>query len=97
MIKSHYQIDTCRLCGGRDPECVLKLTPTPLADSYVSLNSLQHEQERFPIDLHLCRKCGFLQLHDVVYPEGIYLDYIYQTSSSLGLVEHFRKAAEEDG
>jgi len=44
--------------------------------------------------LYLCGDCGFAQLCDVIRAESIYIDYIYETKSSLGLVEHFRRYAE---
>ena len=37
----------------------------------------------------LCRECGLAQLLDVIAPEVLYGDYIYMTSSSLGLAERF--------
>jgi len=82
----------CRLCHSRNLELVLKLTPTPLADSYLRTREVQPV---FPLDLYLCRECGFAQLLDVVQPQHIYLDYIYETVSSLGLVEHFDNYAAE--
>lgn len=82
----------CRLCHSRSLELVLKLTPTPLADSYLRVKEVQPV---FPLDLYLCRDCGFAQLLDVVQPQHIYLDYIYETVSSLGLVEHFDNYAAE--
>ena len=45
--------------------------------------------------LYLCQGCGHAQLIDVVAPQILYEDYIYVTNSSLGLVEHFEKYAEE--
>lgn len=95
MKDSVYRRDTCRLCGGRALEVVLSLTPTSLADAYISADHLHEEQPIYPLDLYLCRDCGFSQLLDIVIPEVIYLDYIYETFSSLGLVDHFRRYADE--
>ncbi|MGB7542992.1 MAG: class I SAM-dependent methyltransferase [Burkholderiales bacterium] len=92
---SAHKRDTCRLCEGRNLELALPLTPTPLADSYVPAKLLDKAQEVYPLDLYLCRDCGHVQLLDVVHPEVIYYDYIYETKSSLGLVEHFRQYADE--
>ena len=74
---------------------VLPLGPTPLADAYVAKEHLSIPQHSYPLDLYLCKDCGFSQLLDVVHGESVYLDYIYETTSSLGLVEHFDKYAEE--
>lgn len=83
------QRKTCRLCGGEDLELVFPLAPSPLADSYVEETQLDAPQPCYPLDLHLCHHCGMVQLLTVVQPEGIYRDYLYETSSSLGLVDHF--------
>jgi SAM-dependent methyltransferase len=88
-----FHRDTCRLCGGRDLKIVLPLTPTPLADAYVP--SKDTAQEIYPLDLYLCDTCGHVQLLDVVQAGVIYRDYLYETTSSLGLVEHFREYAHE--
>ncbi|HEX9871559.1 MAG TPA: class I SAM-dependent methyltransferase [Candidatus Tectomicrobia bacterium] len=90
-----YRRETCRLCEGRDLELALPLTPTPLADSYITSRYLGKVQKVYPLDLYLCRDCGHVQLLQVVHPEAIYYDYIYETKSSLGLVDHFRGYAEE--
>jgi len=87
--------DTCRLCGSGDLELVLPLVPTPLADDYVPAGLLKEAQPAYPLDLFLCRNCGFSQLLDVVSPEDVYCDYIYETTSSLGLVDHFKRYADE--
>jgi SAM-dependent methyltransferase len=47
----------------------------------------------FPIDLCLCRACGYVHLRDVVDPDAIYRDYIYTTATSPGLTEHFEHYA----
>jgi SAM-dependent methyltransferase len=90
---SIFHRDTCRLCGARNLELVLPLTPTPPADAYVPSKDIAHEI--YPLDLYLCGNCGHVQLLDVVQAGDIYRDYIYETTSSLGLVEHFRKYADE--
>src|SRR5947208_792329 len=90
---SIFHRETCRLCGGCNLELVLPLTPTPLADAYVPSKDVA--QPVYPLDLYLCRDCGHVQLLDVVQAGVIYRDYIYETKSSLGLVEHFRHYAKE--
>jgi len=52
-------------------------------------------QEKFALSLHLCGRCGNVQIEDVVNPDLLFRAYTYSTTSSLGLVEHFRKYAAE--
>ena len=90
-----YRRDTCRLCGASDLELVLHLTPCPPVDAYVPAEPLGDRQEAIPLDLFLCLGCGHVQLLDVVHPDLLFGTYIYETSSSPGLVEHFRRYADE--
>lgn len=95
MVIHHYRRRTCRLCGSGGLTTVLTLRETPLADAYVP-RSLAHTPQRcYPLTLVLCKRCAHVQLFDVVHPKNIYVDYIYETVSSLGLVEHFHDYARE--
>ncbi len=87
--------DTCRLCDSPDCELILPLEPAAIADEYVPEDRLGVEQPAYPLDLFLCRNCGHVQLLDVLDPEVLFGNYIYTTSTSPGLVEHFRRYAGE--
>jgi len=65
------------------------MKPSPIADAYVAPGDAKG-QPSFPLDLYLCRACGHVQLLDVVDPSTLFGDYIYRTSKSPSLVEHFR-------
>ncbi|MDE2331608.1 MAG: methyltransferase domain-containing protein, partial [Bradyrhizobium sp.] len=52
-------------------------------------------REGVPLDLFLCEDCGQLQILHVGNPEIQYRYYVYTTSISLGLREHFAKLADE--
>ena len=86
--------ETCRMCDSRDLAVVLKLAPTPPGDHYVTADALDRPQPEYPMTLVMCERCGLAQLPDVVDPDILYRDYIYNTSISLGLVHHFDRYAE---
>lgn len=90
MSETFYKRNSCRLCQGHDLELVLPLTPSALCDAYVGEEVREEVQECYPLELYLCRDCGYVFLPYVVAPEAIYKDYIYVTTSSLGLADHFR-------
>ena len=87
--------ETCRLCGGEQLELALPLAPAPVIDDYIGHDRLSEIQDTYPMDVYLCHQCGHSQLVDVVDPQIIYGRYIYETTSSPGLVEHFRGYAED--
>ena len=89
------RIKNCCLCGSDHLELVMKLPPSPVADHYVTAEGLHEEQLTFPLDLELCQSCGQVQLSHVVNPDNIYGSYLYTTTTSVGLPDHFEKYAEE--
>jgi hypothetical protein len=95
MTPPIYRRKTCRMCGSGNLELVFQLAPSPIGDAYVRADKLSIPQERYPIDLFLCRDCGLSQLLDVIAPELLYGEYIYVTSSSLGLADHFQRYAAD--
>src|SRR5437899_693392 len=86
---------SCRLCDSSQVELAVPLKPSPIADAYLPAERASEAQASYPLDLYLCRDCGHVQLMDVVDPDALFGDYIYSTSISLGLVEHFRRYADE--
>ena len=85
--------DSCRLCGSKNLIKAVSLSPMQIATPNFSV--LDEDQgaeiytENVPLDLFLCDNCGHLQILCVGNREIQYTDYVYTTSSSLGLNEHF--------
>ena len=74
---------------------MLSLAATPPADSFIPKEKVHVLQEKIPLDLYLCKGCGNAQLGHVIDAEEVYLNYIYETSSTLGLGSHFETCADE--
>ena len=94
IATSHQRNNHCRLCRATSLRQVLPLEPSPIADAYVPAARLKEPQPRFPMDLYQCDGCGHVQLLDVVSADALFKDYIYNTSDSASLVEHFRRYVE---
>jgi hypothetical protein len=90
-----YKREDCRLCKSININCQLSLNPTPPADSYVEKKNIDQTQTLIPLDLYLCDDCGHTQLGHVIDAEEVYLNYIYETDSTLGLGEHFKLCADD--
>src|SRR5690242_9577108 len=95
MDNSVFKRKDCRLCGGLDLSLALPVRPSPIGDAYISRDQLAIEQRSYPLSLYMCHTCGHIQLPDVVDPEILFSNYTYATSSSPGLVEHFRAYSED--
>ena len=97
MDQSCIRRNSCRLCNGTKLELILPMASSPIADAYVSKDKLDITQDKYPLDLYLCINCGHVQNIDVVNPDILFCDYVYKTSHSLGLVEHYKSYAKEIG
>ncbi|HBJ82281.1 MAG TPA: hypothetical protein DDZ88_00065 [Verrucomicrobiales bacterium] len=95
MNSNSHRRDNCRLCQSKNLKLVLPLKPSALADSYIPADKLSVEQPRYSLDTYLCLDCGHVQILEVVDPRIMFSHYLYVTSVSLGLLEHFRQYAEE--
>ncbi len=79
----------CRLCESHNLNDVFELKPTPIGDDYS--NKKKISTDFFELKLKCCKNCGFVQLSNVVKPEIVYGDYLYTTSTSSGLSNHFKE------
>lgn len=89
---THYKATRCLLCGSEELSLALPLARSSVGNDYLRE---RQPQERYALSLHLCESCGNVQIEDVVNPDLLFRAYTYSTTSSLGLVEHFRKYAAE--
>jgi hypothetical protein len=55
----------------------------------------QAYREPVPLDLDLCQDCGLLQIAAIGDAHTQFDNYVYTTSLSLGLVQHFRCYADQ--
>lgn len=84
----------CRICNGNDIETVIKLESTPLEDQFVTEDRLALHQPVYPLELALCKTCGYLYLPYIVSPEASYSDYVYVSGVTVGLRSHYDEYAE---
>ena len=84
-----YKRNTCRLCGSQNLGLVMPMPASPVADGFVPAERKEESQKYYALDLYQCQNCGLVHLRDVVNPEVIYRNYLYETTTSPGLVAHF--------
>ena len=74
---------------------VLDLGVQPPANSFIDQNELNSPELKFPLRLFWCNNCFLVQLLDIVDKEYLFKNYLYMTSASKPIVDHFKKYANE--
>jgi 2-polyprenyl-3-methyl-5-hydroxy-6-metoxy-1,4-benzoquinol methylase len=89
----NYQKKNCRLCDSKKLKEGVNFISTPAADSYISSKNKAKKLKKIPLKIMLCSSCGNSQLSHVINAKQVYLNYIYETASTLGLNNHFQACA----
>ncbi|MET3347318.1 hypothetical protein ABIF52_007699 [Bradyrhizobium japonicum] len=99
MKNLFYVRHTCRLCHSDKQELVVPMAGMPIGTPNFQVPDASVDDPVFraavPMALHLCRDCGHLQILHVGNPEVQYRNYVYTTSLSLGLRQHFEGYASD--
>lgn len=81
----------CRLCQSPLTHTFVNLGMSPLCESFVAADQIDHMEPYFPLHVLVCDKCFLVQLKEYVNPENIFTEYAYFSSFSTSYVEHARK------
>jgi SAM-dependent methyltransferase len=81
----------CRLCGARLVTTFVDLGMSPLCESILTADQLDHMEPYFPLHVLVCGECFLVQLQEYVKPDHIFSEYAYFSSYSTSWVEHARK------
>lgn len=92
---TYRRLDRCRVCASDGLELVLDLGSTPLANAFVRPERADEIEARYPLETLRCGRCGLLQLSVVVRPDILFRDYLYASSASAPLLEHFGALAAD--
>lgn len=82
---------SCRACGEDLKDVFVDLGMSPLCESYVHLEALNHVEYFYPLKAWVCANCWLVQLEEYVGREHIFSDYDYLSSYSTSWVEHARR------
>jgi SAM-dependent methyltransferase len=92
-MKASSQRHVCILCKSPSVEQFLKLGSMALANKFVTREELSRPDPRYPLQVGFCHTCGHVQLVDIVPPEAMFEDYLYMSSASDTLKQHFADLA----
>lgn len=87
--------DGCRFCGAALRYTFVDLGMSPLCESYVLKEDLNHVEPFYPLHAYVCDQCFLVQLRgEYVSPEEIFTEYAYFSSYADSWVEHMRRYAD---
>lgn len=88
-------LTACRVCSATSLSPVVDLGETPLANAFISPADIGRRESRYPLAATRCTACGLVQLTVVVAPEILFRHYVYTSSASAPLREHFAAYAAD--
>ena len=94
-MKNYHKENKCRICSNTNLKLILDLENQPPANSFIKKEKLLKPEKKFPLRLFLCDKCFLVQLLDIVSKEYLFSHYLYMTSASKPIVNHFKIYANE--
>ena len=92
-MEDYLKKNQCRICKGKELEIVLDLGKQPPANALI--HDTEVNEQVFPLRLFWCKNCYLVQLLDIVNKKHLFSDYVYMTSASQPIVEHFKKYAND--
>ena len=83
----------CEACGGTLGPALFEISDLPLVDSFCPTPLLSAEVPKVSISVRQCNNCSTIQIASPPDTSEIYKNYIYESSSSPDLENHFAKFA----
>ena len=80
----------CPVCGNKSTNILPVLNPTPPEDTFTQK---KNKLEIKPLDTSCCISCGLIFLNTQLDPNLSYSEYLYNSSTTIGLKSHFYKRA----
>jgi SAM-dependent methyltransferase len=91
MFKS-IKNKSCRICNNKNLFVYLNLGKQPPSNSFIKSKKVR--EKKFPLKVQICQNCGLSQLDTIVSARNIFKDYVYLSSTSKALVEHYKNMTD---
>ena len=85
----------CRFCASELRVTFVDLGMSPLCQTHIEPDALNHMERFYPLHAWVCEKCFLVQLEEYVSPGEIFSDYAYFSSYADSWVEHARCYVDE--
>jgi transcription elongation factor Elf1 len=84
----------CRFCGAALHSTLVDLGMSPLCQTHITHEQLNHMERFYPLHALVCEKCFLVQLPEFVAPADIFSEYAYFSSYSDSWVAHAKRYTE---
>ena len=81
----------CRFCEAPLQHTFVDLGLSPLCESYVPAERLNHGEAFYPLHVFVCEECFLVQLDEYVSREEIFTEYAYFSSYADSWLEHAKR------
>lgn len=85
----------CRFCDNTLKKIFADLGETPLANSYLTKETIKEYEKKFPLRALVCEECFLVQVDEFEKPQNIFNDYAYFSSYSTSWLEHVKEFSNE--
>jgi len=82
------QLPLCRFCSTPLRDTFVDLGMSPLCESYLRADQLNHMEPFYPLHAWVCGSCFLVQLEEYVSPAEIFTEYAYFSSYASSWVKH---------
>lgn len=97
-LKTSAQVSSesrgCRFCGKPLENLVVDLGLSPLCQSQIEREKLNHPETFYPLRAYVCEQCLLVQVHEHVSGEEIFSHYAYFSSFSDSWLAHAKSYVE---
>lgn len=90
-----FEGSRCRFCDSPLKHTFVDLGMSPLCESYLSAEQLNHMEPFYPLHVHVCENCLLVQLEEYVAPEEIFTEYAYFSSYADSWLQHVSDYTDE--
>ncbi len=84
----------CRFCGHELRVTFVDLGMSPLCQTHITAEQLNHMEPFYPLHAYVCGNCFLVQLEEFVAPGDIFSEYAYFSSYSDSWVAHAKAYAD---
>jgi SAM-dependent methyltransferase len=84
-------VAACLFCATELRHTVVDLGMSPLCESYLTADQLNHMEPFYPLHVQVCHRCFLVQVQEYVSPEAIFREYAYFSSYSDSWLAHAKR------